>query len=45
MPPYEVGGGMVEDVDYTDVTWASAPRKFEAGTPPIAQAIGIRCSN
>jgi cysteine desulfurase/selenocysteine lyase len=39
--PYEVGGGMVEDVDCAYATWASAPQKFEAGTPPIAQAIGL----
>jgi cysteine desulfurase/selenocysteine lyase len=41
VPPYEVGGGMVENVDCTDATWAAAPQKFEAGTPPIAQAIGL----
>lgn len=39
--PYEVGGGMVENVDYTSATWAPAPHKFEAGTPPIAQVIGL----
>jgi cysteine desulfurase / selenocysteine lyase len=41
VPPYEVGGGMVENVDCTHATWAAAPQKFEAGTPPIAQAIGL----
>ena len=41
IPPYEVGGGMVEDVDCAHATWAPAPHKFEAGTPPIAQAIGL----
>lgn len=41
IPPYEVGGGMVENVDCTHATWAPAPQKFEAGTPPIAQAIGL----
>jgi cysteine desulfurase / selenocysteine lyase len=41
LPPYEVGGGMVEDVDMHHATWAHAPQKFEAGTPPIAQAIGL----
>lgn len=39
--PYEVGGGMVANVDCYRATWASAPQKFEAGTPPIAQAIGL----
>ena len=41
VPPYEVGGGMVENVDYQNTTWRKAPHKFEAGTPPIAQAIGL----
>lgn len=41
VPPYEVGGGMVENVDCEHATWRSAPHKFEAGTPPIAQAIGL----
>lgn len=41
LPPYEVGGGMVEDVDCAHAIWAPAPQKFEAGTPPIAQAIGL----
>ena len=39
--PYEVGGGMVDDVSIDYVQWAVAPQKFEAGTPPIAQAIGL----
>ncbi len=41
VPPYEVGGGMVENADYENATWRQAPYKFEAGTPPIAQAIGL----
>lgn len=41
MEPYEFGGGMVYEVDFTHATWAKAPHKFEAGTPPIAQAIGL----
>lgn len=39
--PYRVGGGMVENVTLSSATWISAPHKFEAGTPPIAQAIGL----
>jgi cysteine desulfurase/selenocysteine lyase len=39
--PYQVGGGMVDDVDCMHATWTSAPQKFEAGTPPIAQVIGL----
>lgn len=41
MQPYEFGGGMVYEVDYTTASWLKAPHKFEAGTPPIAQAIGL----
>ena len=41
LPPYEVGGGMVNDVTRDTAIWTSAPHKFEAGTPPIAQAIGL----
>lgn len=39
--PYQVGGGMVYDVDYCSARWLKAPHKFEAGTPPVAQAIGL----
>lgn len=44
MPPYQGGGGMVEQVDLQKTTYASLPNKFEAGTPPIAQAIGFAAS-
>jgi cysteine desulfurase / selenocysteine lyase len=37
--PYQLGGGMVLSVDKP--TYLPAPHKFEAGTPPIAQAIGL----
>lgn len=40
-PPYELGGGMVYRADWHTATWLPAPRKFEAGTPPIAQVIGL----
>ncbi len=39
--PYQVGGSMVQAASFHDVTWKSAPNKFEAGTPPIAQAVGL----
>ncbi len=39
--PYQVGGGMVYEVGLHDVSWAKPPLRFEAGTPPIAQAIGF----
>ena len=38
---YRVGGGMVENVTLSEAIWAHAPHKFEAGTPPIAQVIGL----
>ena len=39
--PYRLGGSMVYSVAYDGATWAKAPQKFEAGTPPIAQVIGL----
>lgn len=41
MPPYQLGGQMIDQVTFDQATWAPAPHKFEAGTPPIAQAIGL----
>lgn len=40
-PPYQVGGGMVFEVDFDKALWQPAPNKFEAGTPAIAQVIGL----
>ena len=40
-PPYEGGGGMIERVSFERVTYAPAPARFEAGTPPVAEAIGL----
>jgi len=39
---YQVGGGTIADVSLTDVRYAKAPAKYEAGTPAIAEAIGLR---
>jgi len=39
--PYQVGGAMIHDVSYEEANWAEAPAKFEAGTPPFAQVIGL----
>jgi cysteine desulfurase / selenocysteine lyase len=39
--PYQVGGSMVYSVSLENATWKQAPYKFEAGTPPIAQVIGL----
>jgi cysteine desulfurase/selenocysteine lyase len=41
MPPYQGGGDMIDTVSFEKTTWAAAPAKFEAGTPPIVQAIGL----
>lgn len=39
--PYQLGGSMVHEVTFETATWARAPHKFEAGTPPIASAVGL----
>jgi cysteine desulfurase/selenocysteine lyase len=41
MEPAEGGGEMITDVRLYESKWAPIPHKFEAGTPPIAQAIGF----
>jgi cysteine desulfurase / selenocysteine lyase len=41
MPPYEGGGEMIREVSEDRVTYATPPHRFEAGTPPIVQAIGL----
>jgi cysteine desulfurase/selenocysteine lyase len=41
MPPFMTGGQMIEEVSATAATFRPPPRRFEAGTPPIAQAIGL----
>jgi len=41
MPPFLGGGSMIRRVTKSGTTWADPPARFEAGTPPIAQAIGI----
>jgi cysteine desulfurase/selenocysteine lyase len=41
MPPYMGGGEMIADVSEDRVTYAEPPHRFEAGTPPIVQAIGL----
>jgi len=41
LPPFLGGGGMVGEVTPEAVTFAPPPRRFEAGTPPIAQAVGL----
>jgi len=41
MEPFLTGGEMIRDVTLTGATWNDVPHKFEAGTPMIAEAIGL----
>ncbi|KZD02832.1 aminotransferase class V-fold PLP-dependent enzyme [Oceanibaculum pacificum] len=41
MPPYQGGGDMIRIVTFEKSTWADLPHKFEAGTPAIAEAVGL----
>jgi cysteine desulfurase/selenocysteine lyase len=41
MPPYQVGGGMIFEVTFEGATWQRVPARLEAGTPSIAQAVGL----
>ncbi len=41
LPPFLGGGEMIETVTMAASTYAAAPHKFEAGTPPIVQAVGL----
>ena len=42
IPPLNYGGGMIESVEIEKTTFQKAPFKFEGGTPPIAQVIGLK---
>lgn len=44
MPPFLGGGEMIRDVTEDNVTYGVPPHRFEAGTPPIVQAIGLGAS-
>ncbi len=44
MPPFMTGGDMIRDVTLTRSTWNDLPWKFEAGTPAIAEGIGLGAS-
>lgn len=39
--PYQFGGGMILDCTMQEAFWRKAPQRYEAGTPPIAQVIGL----
>jgi cysteine desulfurase / selenocysteine lyase len=44
MPPFLGGGNMIDTVTLDGYTTAPVPAKFEAGTPPIAEAVGLRAA-
>ena len=44
LDPYQGGGSMIENVDIHHTTYAKGFQKFEAGTPPIAEVIGLEAS-
>jgi len=41
MPPWQGGGGMIREVQITRSSYAPPPERFEAGTPPIAEVVGL----
>jgi cysteine desulfurase/selenocysteine lyase len=41
MDPFLSGGSMIDTVTYEEATWAPPPRRFEAGTPNVADAVGL----
>ena len=44
LDPYQGGGSMIDNVDIHQTTYAKGFQKFEAGTPPIAEVIGLEAS-
>ena len=41
LPPFRGGGEMIDEVHFERVTYGRAPQRFEAGTPPIVEAVGL----
>lgn len=41
MPPYQGGGDMIERVTFEETTYKKPPARFEAGTPPIVEVVGL----
>ena len=41
LPPFLYGGDMIKEVNISNTTFNELPYKFEAGTPPIAEAVGL----
>ena len=44
MPPWQGGGAMIDRVTFEKTTYASAPQRFEAGTPAITEAIALHAA-
>lgn len=44
MPPWQGGGGMISQVDFFQSKWKPSPERFEAGTPNVADAIGLHAA-
>ncbi|MFZ5707240.1 MAG: cysteine desulfurase [Pseudomonadota bacterium] len=44
MPPYQGGGSMIDRVTFAATSWAPPPQRFEAGTPNIVGALGLRAA-
>jgi cysteine desulfurase/selenocysteine lyase len=44
LPPFLGGGEMIDEVTMERSTYAAPPHKYEAGTPPITQAVGLRAA-
>ena len=44
IPPWQGGGSMIESVSFDETTYKESPAKFEAGTPNIADAVGLRAA-
>lgn len=41
LPPYQGGGSMISEVDFKGTTYLGLPHRFEAGTPPIGEVLGL----
>jgi cysteine desulfurase / selenocysteine lyase len=41
MEPFNLGGHMIKKVQFEETTWGDLPHKFEAGTSPVAEAVGF----
>lgn len=44
MPPWQGGGGMISQVEFFQSKWKPSPERFEAGTPNVADAIGLHAA-